>query len=531
MSSPRLPFSMDSSAFLTWDEEELDSESETAVVFRSLVATVKLQPELDNALEAKAMKLLELVGDRNFRSPDDFLITFGRTPDEFSVNYVQSILVLISSASQIITAAAMEILRYLFRNSSAKLRYHLVKNNLVPQLMTTLNPQSLSLTEAVDIHIYLLNIVWDFLWLSTPVGLAHLGIKDGNDQQAVHETVLTQVLVPSEAYISHLCLNRFSIIDGEQSKEFMTILAHLLPISPSYQPAMDFIVNMPVFLTIPSYLTFTECEISIWCFLYEMIDSQREWNKQGGVKRPMWKKMHRMLRMEGIEDVLEEKLQTDQNTFFGRLDVTYSIDWNKMQADKSLRLFDTISAFFWTTNTICDRGQLWHHLMVPSMIATLSFTFVGTLTLLLCGRHCLDQWMDGGDWWEIVSRDFDSFASGEVLTNLKHSLSRRRSSVSIFIALTDDAATSDRLSPHSSPNPTPTDSKEGRDCCWLTWGKDHKRTGRRADRQTDGTPPQSTSPQLIGEDSNDPEPFARHTPLSPPIFLVSADFNTTLSLS
>ncbi|KAK2946508.1 hypothetical protein BLNAU_18550 [Blattamonas nauphoetae] len=48
--------------FLNWsDDEKVESESEKAVIFRSLVAIVKLQPELDDSLEAKAVKFLDYV--------------------------------------------------------------------------------------------------------------------------------------------------------------------------------------------------------------------------------------------------------------------------------------------------------------------------------------------------------------------------------------------------------------------------------------------------------------------------------------
>ncbi|KAK2956647.1 hypothetical protein BLNAU_8488 [Blattamonas nauphoetae] len=48
----------DCDAFLNWDEQFLKPFSEKMVVFRSLVATVKLQPAFDDSLEAKAAKLL-----------------------------------------------------------------------------------------------------------------------------------------------------------------------------------------------------------------------------------------------------------------------------------------------------------------------------------------------------------------------------------------------------------------------------------------------------------------------------------------
>ncbi|KAK2946531.1 hypothetical protein BLNAU_18573 [Blattamonas nauphoetae] len=60
---------------------------------------------------------------------------------------------------------------------------------------------------------------------------------------------------------------------------------------------------------------------------------------------------------------------------------------------------------------MCDRCRLWHHVIVlfaerqrfsrlsRSMVATLSFAFAAILALLVCGRQCVDRWMDGEDWW------------------------------------------------------------------------------------------------------------------------------------
>ncbi|KAK2958125.1 hypothetical protein BLNAU_6829 [Blattamonas nauphoetae] len=55
---------------------------------------------------------------------------------------------------------------------------------------------------------------------------------------------------------------------------------------------------------------------------------QREWNKTRGGVRQMWKAVHRMLRTEGIDDVMEEKQQYHQHEYFGRRVVSDSIRWN-----------------------------------------------------------------------------------------------------------------------------------------------------------------------------------------------------------
>ncbi|KAK2953015.1 hypothetical protein BLNAU_12004 [Blattamonas nauphoetae] len=305
---------MDCSAFLNWSIETPGSEDEKAVIFRSLVATVKSQPTLDDSLQVKAVKLLKSLDPDDEESAEAFLRRLGQTTDESLTNFVQSIVVLLSSASRVITTAAVKILQNLFFWFSPKDKRTLVKADLIPQLINTLNPHTLS----------------SFFYLTTPDGFASLRIEDDNEQQAVHETVLQQVLIPSEKYICPLCVNRFSILDSEQSQYFLGFLTRLLEICPSYQPTMDFILHMPVTLTIPSYLTFLENDRSIGSFLFEMSGNQREWNKTMGEKQQPWKIVLRMLRMEGIEDVIEEKLRNNRNEVGGRLIFAYSMIWNNL---------------------------------------------------------------------------------------------------------------------------------------------------------------------------------------------------------
>ncbi|KAK2957602.1 hypothetical protein BLNAU_7501 [Blattamonas nauphoetae] len=145
---------MDCSPFLNWDDEDHESESEKVVVFQSLVATVKFQPELDDALEEKAA----------------------------------------------ITTAAIEMLRSLILFCSVKSRLALVKADLIHRLIITLNTLSLSFDERADIHINIMDVIWNSLWLATPPGLEHLAFEDENEQQAVHDTILKQVVIPSEKH-------------------------------------------------------------------------------------------------------------------------------------------------------------------------------------------------------------------------------------------------------------------------------------------------------------------------------------------
>ncbi|KAK2960214.1 hypothetical protein BLNAU_4767 [Blattamonas nauphoetae] len=319
---------MDCSAFLNWSEDQHQSDKEKAVVFRSLVATVKSQSALDASLEAEAVKFLDSVDPKNSKAATHYLNNLESYFVESAPDFIQSIGVLLSSVRHVIPASAMKMLNFLMIHSSAKIKLALVKAALIPQIITTLTPQSFPLTDGKNIHVHLLKIIRNTLWLATPDVLAQLGIEDGNEQQAVHETILKQILSPCEKYIRHLCVNRFSIIDGEQSESFLLLLAQLLQICPCYQLILDFVLHMPVVLTIPSCLTSFETESSIWLYLFDTVYAQRKWNEKRGNVRQLGKTMHRMLRMEGVEDVLEAKLLNDRNRPDGRCIIDNTIRWN-----------------------------------------------------------------------------------------------------------------------------------------------------------------------------------------------------------
>ncbi|KAK2947021.1 hypothetical protein BLNAU_18023 [Blattamonas nauphoetae] len=198
LSSSPLPFSGDCSPFLNWNEEQLATVAEEIAVVRSLVATVMFHPALDVSLEAKAVKLLKSVVPSDEYSAEALLIIFPSNSDDSLTDFVQSIVVLLSSPSQTIIAAIMEMLERQFIYCATSILLPLVKTELIPQVVVSLNPHSLSLADAVDIHICFKNIIWRALWLATPDGLEQPEIEEDDKQQAIYEIVLKQVLVPSE---------------------------------------------------------------------------------------------------------------------------------------------------------------------------------------------------------------------------------------------------------------------------------------------------------------------------------------------
>ncbi|KAK2954370.1 hypothetical protein BLNAU_10702 [Blattamonas nauphoetae] len=313
-------------AFVNWDGQHIESASDRLEIYQSLVALIQDGHDFDFPQEANAVIFLNSVSPENQQSADAFLNSLGLTTDESLTNVVQSIGMLVSSPSQVITTAALNLLKNLLTNCSPRLRLALVQADLIPQIISSLNPLSFSFAEAVDIHIHLMRILNQSVRLTTLFGLEKLGIEDGNGPQVIFETILQQVLVPSEKYICHLCTNRYSIIDGRQSEYFLTLLAQILRICPYHHQTLDFILHVPVVLTIPSCLTFFVDDESIWYFVVLMINSQRGWNTTVGTEQQISKIVQRLLRMEGIEDAIEEKLRNDKTGEGGWI-VDNSIGW------------------------------------------------------------------------------------------------------------------------------------------------------------------------------------------------------------
>ncbi|KAK2964063.1 hypothetical protein BLNAU_1144 [Blattamonas nauphoetae] len=102
-------------------------------------------------------------------------------------DFVANINVLLSSTNKTMITASMKMLKSQSQDCSNNHLLALVKADLIPQLIATLNPQSVSLSDCAYIHTYLMDIIIHSVWWSTPTSLTYLGIEDRDEQQAVRE--------------------------------------------------------------------------------------------------------------------------------------------------------------------------------------------------------------------------------------------------------------------------------------------------------------------------------------------------------
>ncbi|KAK2948996.1 hypothetical protein BLNAU_16102 [Blattamonas nauphoetae] len=156
--------------FLNWEEDRSVSEHEQAVIFRSLVATVKVQPTFGLSLETKIVTFLESVDPKDEESADAFLSTIASFSDKSMTDFVQAIVTLISTSNKAIITSTMMMLQRLPLMCSDEVLFALVKSDLT------------SLTE--------------------------FAVEDGDERQTVPETIFKKVLSPSEMYIWAILFER-----------------------------------------------------------------------------------------------------------------------------------------------------------------------------------------------------------------------------------------------------------------------------------------------------------------------------------
>ncbi|KAK2963836.1 hypothetical protein BLNAU_1405 [Blattamonas nauphoetae] len=298
------------SAFLEWNEEQIESTPDVLSVFHALVQMINDSHFIVGALEEKIVPFLEQIRPSYGEEVDRFLLGIAPSDDESLQTFVNSIIVLVSSPKQAIVTATMRMLDYLQHNASPPIHLKLVHAALIPRLLSSLNPPSLSFVDGAELHTLLISLVVHSLWLSTPNELQKLEIEDSAEQQTVHETVLDHVLVPSKGYIQHLCENRLVVIaDSSLSDVFMSLLVHLLHISLSHPPTSRVVLALPVILAVPSSFTSNDTTFSNWRLLGGLANAQRRWVSRVSLLRQSEATPVRVLRMEGWEDVVEQQLQ------------------------------------------------------------------------------------------------------------------------------------------------------------------------------------------------------------------------------
>ncbi|KAK2960008.1 hypothetical protein BLNAU_4891 [Blattamonas nauphoetae] len=287
-------------------------------IYCSLVALVKAEYAFDNALQDKAaqfLQSLELKWDEKEKAAKlvtDLVPSSAGSPSDF----VDSILTLLSSPHSKVTKAALSFLSATIDASPDEIRSHLVKSDLISNLLATVQPHTLPITGNEEIFDKLNWVIIECLNLADHFSLSQLDITDAVGKYNHCEMIFQKVVIPSSGFVTFLISNRY-ILNGDLLDSFMTLLAILIDMSPFHRPTLEFVLASPIAMAFTSCLLLFEDEHRFWVTLLNIPLSLRDWKKQSREVAQSGKRMIQALFSEGFEDALEQKMMYDKNGYCG----------------------------------------------------------------------------------------------------------------------------------------------------------------------------------------------------------------------
>ncbi|KAK2955024.1 hypothetical protein BLNAU_9955 [Blattamonas nauphoetae] len=296
-------------SFLDWNGIPFMSTPTQSSVYRSLVQMVTDNHHFDDDLTNKAVLFLYEFRNAREEPGDSFFDLDKYASHETVKDFVHSVGMLLSAPNQRIVEATMEFLHRMIIIRSKHFLLKLVKADLIPHLLASLNPVSLSFEYAEDVHIHLVSIIGLALLLLHPNDSKQIDVINATDKHNLQETILARVLLPPASYIRHLCANRHLFINGNRSVHLLNFLTRLISLCPYSTPSMRILQSLPVFFTIPSTSAELDMDRALCWILDALVDAQRDWNNDSGDVRKSGRTACRSLVLEGFEDTLERSIQ------------------------------------------------------------------------------------------------------------------------------------------------------------------------------------------------------------------------------
>ncbi|KAK2950555.1 hypothetical protein BLNAU_14549 [Blattamonas nauphoetae] len=266
--------------------------------FQSLATLVKEEFPFDDALVEKAVAFLKAISpyDRLFRADD---LLFGLVPehDDPVVGFVGALWPLVASSVHRIvescaTANTMKMLNC----------------GVISGILNILQPHTVSLPLG---EILLIDVV---KMLSSPFSNTGrnpscLNEADAAKYAQMNEILFERVIVPSDAFIRHLCSNRFFISGRESMRSLLNLFYHLTVMCAFHPSTCTFVVSLPIALTMTSLSSFLDSNF-VTRFFNDFLLILREWRVAGPRHFGKGKTFIRALNSEGFGDELDRTLFT-----------------------------------------------------------------------------------------------------------------------------------------------------------------------------------------------------------------------------
>ncbi|KAK2955924.1 hypothetical protein BLNAU_9084 [Blattamonas nauphoetae] len=192
--------------FLNWKEELFESIEDAPVIFHSLVAMTRDDYPFDEAQQKKAVNFLYHITpgySKNFHGAD-MINTFLDSTNGSHTEFIDTVMVLLSSSIKDISFGVLGFLDYLLPSLAPSHRFLLSEGDLIPKIMNIIKPHTLPLDGNELPHTDLVSIVNSMLFVSTPTAVDYLARTYKMSDQEIHSTILKYVIQPATPYLKHI---------------------------------------------------------------------------------------------------------------------------------------------------------------------------------------------------------------------------------------------------------------------------------------------------------------------------------------
>ncbi|KAK2942550.1 hypothetical protein BLNAU_22537 [Blattamonas nauphoetae] len=294
--------------FLTFDPTQSWPFSYLSRMFRSLIALVKAQYPLDNALQDKAVRLLKRIDPNWNQHASARLVTeLVPSPGCSPSGFIESITTLLSSPYSTVVSAAFSLLRPTIVSSPLIVRRDLVESDIIPKVLATIHPHTLPISGNEKKFDDLVTIITQGIKCALPSDLWTLNIKTAGDRLNLRKMIFQKVVQPSSRFVMFLITNR-SVLSGDLLFSFVYLLCKLLHISPFHPPTLEFVFSTPIVTALSNSLAFSESNPRNVSYLIIIEQSLKEWQYEDSKVAKSGKRVTQAQFSEGFEDHLEQLL-------------------------------------------------------------------------------------------------------------------------------------------------------------------------------------------------------------------------------
>ncbi|KAK2961677.1 hypothetical protein BLNAU_3475 [Blattamonas nauphoetae] len=295
------------------------SFEDQSTIYCSLVALVKAEYPFDDALQDRAVQFLKSIeprfGDCDYTTKlvTDLVPSSGESHSEF----LEGILTLLSSPCSTVVAATLSFLYQITSRSSPAILTNLIKSELFPKVLATVQPHTLPISGDETIIGQLILIIINNITHAHPWSLSNLGITAAVDESTQCEMLFQKVVLPSSQLVTFLISNQL-ILTRSLFRYHLFLLEKLLSIGPFHLPTLEFVLASPIVMAFSSCLSFVESSEHLENILFTFNESLSKWKRGSAEVAQSAKRMMEALFSEGFEDTLEQKMRNDKGGTYGR---------------------------------------------------------------------------------------------------------------------------------------------------------------------------------------------------------------------